>query len=284
MANETEYANIIKNTDIISAGISPALVNMVVATGLIYAEDLPVGTNKKLARKNGRLTAAVLAEGIAHTRSANDELTQTSVDCVAQKHVVFNFPTDEALRFTGYSAEAAANEMAAALARDLDDEILALLTGFSQSVTSASITTVDDLMDACYQIEEENAERVGAPLVALLDKKQAMHIRKEVVKSAASAYTSPNLITLLTGMKQPNGFVGTLPGLEIFTQNTVTDAGLKVGLVFNPDIAFFSMYETQPDFVAIVKREEGFYLELSSKLYAKVVEWNDVAGCQVRSL
>lgn len=283
MAFETEYSNIIKNTDVISAGIGPALVTKVVGVPLIYAEDLPVNTNKKLARKNGRLVAEVLAETTAYTPSANSELTQTSVDCVAQKHVVAAELTAEAMRFTPITPEQVTQMMADALARDLDEEIVDLIPGFSQAVTSGSVATVNDFMDAAFQIDEEEAEKVGGNLRVLIDKKAAHEIRKELVNSSAAVFSQEGMISLLSTMKGPNGYIGSLPGMDFFAKNTKTDSGKRVSLVFNPDIAFFSMYDTQPNFAAIERRVEGFYLELSAYLFAKVVEWYDVAGCQVRS-
>lgn len=284
MAFETEYSNIIKNTDMISAGISPALVARVVAVPLILsAEDLPQNTNQKLARKQGSLVAEVLGEGTAYTPSANSEITQASVQCVVQKTVVVSELTDEVMRFTPITPQAVTDMMAQAIARDLDDDILALFTGFSQSQPASSVCTVDDIMDAAYQVEDEEAERPGLPLFALLDKKQVLEIRKELIKSAAGALANANLISLLTGMTQLNGYAGSLPGVEVFSRTTIEDANKKVGLVFNPEMAFFAMYDSGPDFVAIPRRAEGFYLEVSSKMWNKCVEWNDVAGCQVRS-
>ena len=283
MAFETEYSNIIKNTDVISNGLGPALVTKVVGVPLIYAEDLPINTNKKLARKNGRLVAEVLAETTAYTASASSELTQTSVDCVAQKHVVVSELTAEAMRFTPITPEQVTQMMADALGRDLDEEIVDLIPGFSQSVTSGSVATVSDFMDAAFQIDEEEAEKVGGNLRVLIDKKAAHEISKELVNSSAAVFSQEGMISLLSTMKAPNGYIGSLPGMDFFAKNTKTDSGKRVSLVFNPDIAFFSMYDTQPSFAAIERRAEGFYLELSAYLFAKVVEWYDVAGCQVRS-
>lgn len=283
MSFETEYANIIKNTDMISAGIGPALVQRVVALPLIYSEDLPQNTRTKLARKSGVLVAETLAESTGYTASASSEITESSITCTAAKHVVVAKPTVETLRFTPLTPESVTNMMADALARDLDDEIIALFTGFSQSETAASVCTIDDILDAAYQIEDEEAEPVGVNLRAILDKKQANEIRKEVKNSTAANFAVPTQLTLLGVRNTANGYIGSVPGVDCFTRTTTENGGYKIGLVFNPLIAFFSMYDTQAQFNSQFQGEGGFYLELSAYLFAKVVEWYDVAGCQVRS-
>lgn len=285
MAFETEYANIAHPTDVVSAAMGAALVRAQIMLDKIYTEDMPVNTLTKNARKDGSLVAEGLAESTGYTYSSNSELTQSVIACTASKTVIFSKLTVEMLR-TGMTVERFYALQGQAIARDLDDDIRALFSGFStNSVTATSILTVDDILTACFKIEALEAGRVGLPLFGVFDPKGVQEIRKEIKNSGAAAFGQAQMTTLLSGLKQPNGYVGSLPGVDLFQSTGLpTSPSDDVALVYNPERAFFGMYDPSITVPPLVwKGSEGLYWEVGAYIFSKVVEWYDEAGCKVLS-
>lgn len=287
MANETEISNSAHPTDVISDGISAALVKKVVLPPLIYKEDLPVGTAVKLFRKDGSLTAEDINESAAYSFSASSELTQSTVSATAIKTVCVSKLTAEAEQFGLIDQAKIVREQGAAIARQLDAAILALFSGFTSNtgVTSTSILTVADVMQAVYSVVNADAAPVGGMLTAVLHHKGLNEIKKEVMAAGAAVFSQPSMITLLQNAPQtPNGYAGSLPGLNIFhTSGMPTTGGDNQQLVFNGEKAFAGMYapsvQVRPTWVG----SGGFWTELASFIFSKVVEWNDAAAVILRS-
>lgn len=283
MAFETELANIAKRTDDISVAISAALVQRMVVVPLIYSEDLPVGTNVKKFRKNGSLTAEALAESTAYTYSASSELTQTSVTVTAVKQVVVSKLTIEALSFSPITPEQIASEQAAALARLLDDNVLALFSGFTGNTAAdtGAMLSVEGLMEGAYRVSAAGAPRIGQNLVAVVEHKGAFEIKKQLVQSGAAVFSQANQTSLLNGREVATGYQGSVPGIDVFATDGIPTASSNYeNLVFNPDTAFASMYGsvvTAPP----VWNAAGMWWEIGSYVFSDVKEWNDRAGCRV---
>lgn len=284
MAFETEQGNAARVTDVISDAISAALVERVVVAPLVYTEDLPQGTNVKKFRKDGSLTAEAVAESGTYSFSGSSELTQTSVSATAIKTAVASKLTVEAEQFSDLDISKLAREQGAALARAIDDEILALFDGFSTQVTSTTVLTVDDLMTACYNVFAGNAGGAQT-LVGVLDHKGAHEIRKEIANSSASIWSQESLTTLLRGAQEAaNGYVGAIPGLELYaTSGLPTDSSDDVGLVFNPMLAIAGMVSPSVNVRTSWEGSAGGYTEVYSYIFSDFVEWNDAAGCGVLS-
>lgn len=282
MANETELANFATKTDDISDGVSAALVKHNVFVPLIYKEDLPEGTATKEARKGGSLTSEAVAESGSYSFSGSSEYTETSVTATAAKEVVISKVTVEALRFSGSDPQKVIDEQAMAIARGLDDDGLALSTGASSSVTATDILTVDDILEAIWTVR---AARGGnEKLVGLFDAKGLKEAVKELFNSGAAAMAQPGLTTLLGDGIAENGYVGDLPGCALYHADGLpTSGGDDVAMVFNPNIAFFGMYDTGVNTMSAWKGSEGLYWEITSYIFSKVVEWNDAAICKVLS-
>mgnify|MGYP007073207622 FL=1 len=284
MANETELANIGHPTDVISDAISAALVQKVVALPLIYTEDVAEGaSNVKLARKAGNLVAEELAESTAYSFSASSEYTESEVTSTATKFVCVSKLTIEAQKFSSVTKEKIMMEQAAAIGRDLDDEILALTSGFSNQVTATSTLTVDDVQQAVYTVRSGTAGVSSGMLAALLDYKGVNELIKEINSSTGTIYSQAQHSTLLGGVIAENGFAGTLPGVALYnTDGLPTSGGDDVGLVFDPALAIFGQMSS-----SIETRElpnmTGFWDEISSAIFADFVEWNDAAGCGLLS-
>ena len=284
MAFETEFGNYSHVTDVLSDALGPAIVESVVVTPLVYTETAPSGTNVKLFRKDGSLSAQDVAESASHTYASGDEFTQSEVTATLAKSVAFMKITIEAERFAPGAVAQAVRAAGNALARRLDDKILALFDGFSSQITATSTLTVDDLLDAVYTVHAANAG-AGRQLNAVLDHKGLSEIRKEVNSSQAAIYSQPQRSDLLAGpFASGAGYAGTLPGCDIYsTSGLPTDSGDDVALVFNPDIAIAGMIDAAPIVWESKETAGGMYTEFSAALFNTFVEWYDEGGCGLKS-
>lgn len=281
MANETELSNISHITDVLSDVMSPAFQDAAVTPALIYAENCPTDTNVKKFTKEGALTAEALSESSAYTFSSSSEYTETAVSATATKGVVVSKLTVEAQRFSSIDMNRIGTAQAKAIARLFDDDVLALFSSLSNQVTATSTLTVPDMFDAQYTIF--NAKTPPGQLVALLEYKGANEIKKDIVTSAAPVFSNNIMLDIFDGPPQANGYVGSLPGIDIFqTSGQPTSGGDDVAAVWHPEWCFAAIVDS-----AIGVRPQwnstGFWDELSSWLFYDIVEWNDGAGCGLLS-
>jgi hypothetical protein len=284
MAYETELSNSAKVTNVLSDGISAALVQNVVALPHVYAEDLPRGTMIKLWRKDGSLTAEAVSETSAYTPSASSELTQSTITATVAKTVCVSKLTVEAEQFGNIDLSKLAVEQGKAIARKLDADVVALFAGIATTVTASSILTVADVLQAAYSVRASLAGGIGAKLRGIFDYKGVFEIQKELLQSGGAALTNPELITLLTGLPQLNGYVGSLPGVDIYqTSGLPLSTSDDTGCVFNPETCFAGMYSPSVTVKPTWIGTAGFLTEVASYVFSSVVEWNDLAGCRVLS-
>lgn len=287
MANEILLSSSSTPTDVISSAISRELIEKIVCVPHVFAEDLPVGTNVKKARKDGSLgLGATLGEAGNYSFGSDSVITQTSVSLTSAKSVIASKLTVEAEQFGQINDAQVIQKQANSLQRTLDKAVKDLASGFSQSVSSTSVMTVEDMMDAAYLIRAGKAGPMGSNrCVAFLDYKARNEITKQLVQSGASAFNNLELLSLLTGLNTSNlnGYVGNVPGIDVYeTGDLPTSGGKRINLVFNPELAFFGIYgvinvlRKQPD-------SQGLFTELTSYIFNQVAEWNDVAGVTVRS-
>lgn len=279
-------ANSAHPTDVISDGITAALVQKVVVTPFVRAEDLPSNTATKLFRKDGSVTAESMAEAGAYTYSASSEITQSTVSATAGKTVVCTKITVEADQFGMVRPEQIPGYHGSAIARALDDEILALFTGFTgnTAVTATSVLTVADILLGAYRVNASLAGRDGANLIGVFDYKGVYEIQKELVQTGATPFSIESMISLLKSTQGANGYRGSIPGVEIYcTDGLPTSSSDDVGLVFNPDLAFGGMYSPGVQTKETWVGSSGFHTEFASWIFHKVIEWNDKAGCTVKS-
>jgi hypothetical protein len=294
MANETELANIKHQTDVISDAISAALVQGVVFAPLIYGEDLPPAktTNVKLFRKAGSFTAETITESTAHAvDAAGQELTETSVTATAAKYCANTMITVEAEKFSPITKDKIYAALGNALARWWDGLILALFSGFTgnTAITASSVLTVEDVLQAAYSVRAGTYGVAPASgLICGLDYKGVYELQKQLVQSSASVFGVPSQISLLSGLPGTNGYSGELPGVRIYAGSGLpTSSSDDVGVVFDPAIAFCSMMSPTPDYyerwIGGSDGTRGYATEYSAILYGAVAEWNDLAGCCVKS-
>ncbi len=279
-------ANSAHPTDVVSDGITAALVQKVVVMPFVKAEDLPANTAVKLFRKDGSVTAETAAEAAAYTYSANSEISQTTVSATAAKTVVCTKISVEADQFGTITPADIPGYHGAAIARALDDEILALFSGFTgnTAVTATSVLTVADIMQAAYKVNASLAGRDGANLIGVFDYKGIYEIQKELTQTGATPFAIESMVSLLKSTQGLNGYRGSIPGVDCYcTDGLPTSSSDDVALVFNPDLAFGAMYspgvQTRETWVG----SSGFHTEYSSWIFNKCIEWNDLAGCTVKS-
>ena len=282
MSFETELANIIGQTDVVSSAIAKGLVDRIVAVPLIYQEPVPENTPVKLWRGEGSLVAEAISESATYTASANSELTQTSVSATAAKNVVLSKITVEAARFRQLTPGKIFQLQGEAIARLLDDNLIALSTGLSKSATATSTLTPQEFWDAMYWIEAGNA--AGSSYRALISAKQANNIRGFLSNSGAVIWSKPGSESIFAGLQQPNGYIGSLGSIDVYQVNGLpTSGGDDVGMLFNPDNAFGGMYDPSISTQSVWVGAGGLYTELTSYHFSKVVEWIDRGGCQIKS-
>jgi len=285
MAEETELGNFAIPTDVVSDGAGLALVSAVVVVPLIYKENLPMGTNVKKVRKMGKLEASALSESANWTYGVNSEYTETSITATATKQASVYKVTVEAEQFTPANMPVLSKQLGEALARLIDDNVITLFSSFSTNtlVAEAAGLTSIGLLRAKMRVDAALAGG-NRKLMAVVNHRQAFDIRGEVFQSAAANFAQPSEISLLAGIQGPNGFAGSLPGIDIFvTDGTPQGGGDATALVFNPDRAFFGMYSAAPNVRVNWSGSQGFFTEVTAHIFSTVVEWYDEAGCRVTS-
>lgn len=285
VANITEYSNAVTIAAAISALQAPAFVKSTCMLGLIHAEDLPSGTNAKKFVKRGSLTAASLAESTAMTVDANGELTDTSVTATAAKVAVSSGLSVEADTFTSLDTARIAGEQGAAIGRFVDNDALSLFGGFSTTVTSTSVLTIDDVMLGQFNIYNSECPNKEVTLQCVVHPKAYYNIKKELIQSGASAFTSPDMLAVLKGKPAQNCYVGSIPGLADFYSTTgqQTSGGDTQDAIFHPRWALAGIFASAPVTWITKKGSEGAYTEVFSYYLYDVTEWNDLAGVLLNS-
>jgi hypothetical protein len=286
MANEILLANAETPTDVISSKISRALTEKIVVLPHVQGEDLPVGTKTKLARKDGDLGLAItVAEVDNYTYSSASEYSESSVSLTIGKHVIASKITIEAEDFGGISDQKIIAKQGNSLGRTLDNEVKALADGFSQVVSAVGQTLlIEQLLEAAYLIRAGNAATDGKRLVGFIDFKGRHQLDKQKLSASAPVFAVEGMISLLQSVTQPNGYCGTIPGVDLFECNGLpTAGGNRKSMVINPDLAFFGMYGT----VRVFRKNpdsQGLFTEITSSVYSQVAELNDAAGVEVQSV
>lgn len=290
MANETELSNIAHATNVVSQGITPYLVNPVVVGPLIRYEPLPVGTNVKLFRKDGYLIAEEVNESAVFAiDAAGQELTQTSVTATAVKLVSNVCLSVEAQQFSSLTLNDLARYAGEAIARDWDDEILGLFSGFSGQVTATSTLTIADCLTAAYTVRSGTAGVSSGRLITVLDYKGMMEIEKELTASGAAHLANPSEISLLSGNRQPNGYRGSKAGMDFYeTSGLPTSSSDDVALCYDPNLAFGGMISTQPQvrlrwLGGTGDGTRALCDEVCAWIFCDIIEWNDAGGVGILS-
>lgn len=284
VANVTELSNSVNVTDVLAAGISPALVKANCMMALMHTESLPVGTLTSKLRKKGTLTAATLAEATALAPDANGELTDTSVSATIAKCAVVSALSVEQTQFGNITADRIAQEHGSAIARFVDNDAISLFSGLSTVVTSATIMTLDDVMLGQFNIFNSECPDKNVPLKAVLTHRGYYNIKKEIVQSSAAVWSNESFLAILGGAPQTNCYVGSMSNIDFYaTSGHATGGGDSTQAIFHPMWCFAGFFAPAPQTWVKQKGAEGFYTELASYYFYDVLEWNDACGVALKS-
>lgn len=285
VANITEFSNSVTIGNALSRLASPALVKSAVGLNSLYREDLPSQTNVKKFVKRGYLTAATLAESTALAPDANGELTDSSISATAAKIAVVSGLSVEAQQFGNIDLRRVADEQGAAMGRAISDDIIGMASGLATTQTSTSVMTIDDLMLAVYSIHNSKVPNQDVLPHAILGPKAVYNLKKEIIQNGASAFVNPNMLAVLGGLPSDSGFIGDIPGVcKVFqTTGFATTGGDDQQLLIHPMWCLAGIFGAAPVTWFKDKGAEGFYSEVASYYFYDVIEWNDLAGVQLRS-
>lgn len=274
----------------ISALISPAFKEASIWMNLVHAETCPPDSNVIKFRKSGSLIAEAVSEGAVYVASdTNTLLTDTSVTATAAKVVSGGVFTHESERFGAGSSSVSryGSEQGRALARKFDDDCLALIDSITNVATASTTLDTDTLLTAQYYVN--NALVPPGPMVAVLDFKGVLELKKLVANSGAAIYSS-QYNSPLFGTPAANNFVGNYLGIDIYqTTGLSTTSSDDQGVVFNPLYAFGaamggSVYtDVQFTGAGVTSQIPGISTYILSWMYYNVVVWNDTAACELRS-
>lgn len=285
ISNMTEVSNAVTIGNALSRLSSPAFVKSAVGLNSLYREDLPVGTNVKKFVKRGSLTAASLAESTALAIDSNGELTDTSVTATAAKCAVSSGTSFEAQTFTDMQVQRIADEQGSAIGRYVSNDILSMAGGLSTVQTATSVLTIDDLMQAQLAIYNSNCPNQEVTLQAILGNRAVYNIKKEILQTGATPWMNPNMLQVVTGLPSTNGFIGSIPGLcDVYqTSGFATTGGDDQQMLIHPLWCLAGIFASAPSYVITQVGAGGFYTEIAGYYLYDVVEWNDLAGVQIRS-
>ncbi len=282
----TEFSNGITLGNLVAATSSPALVKGTVMMNHMYAENLPERTMTKKFPKNGSLTAASLAESTALAINANGELLDTSADLTAAKVAVSSGLSIEDQKFGTISTERVGAEQFSAIARAVDVDALSLFSGLATSVTSASVMTIDDIMQGIMSINNSNCPDLEVTPTYVGTPKSVYNIQKEIIQGGNASYSNDAMLDIFRGATmKANGFKGKLANLCDIYQTTglATSGSDDVNAVFHPKWTFCGMFDSQPLTWLQNKGADGWYTEIASCYFYDVGEWNDLCGVKLLS-
>lgn len=285
VSNVTEFGNSVNVTDVLAAGIAPALVKSTCMMNLMHVEGLPAGTmTAKLAKRGSVIAGPNLAEATAMGIGADGEINDTSVSATIAKCAVVTAVSVEQGTFGNITADRVAFEHGSAIGRFIDDEALKLFSGLSSSRTSTSILTIDDVMLGQFDIFNNDCPNKEVPLKAVLSHKGHYNIKKEIVQSGASVWTNQSFLDILAGTPQNNCYVGSLGAIDFYaTSGHAVSSGDASQAIFHPMWCFAGFFAPAPMTWVKEKGSEGFYTEFASYMFYDVLTWNADCGCELLS-
>lgn len=276
MANETEFSNFTTIAAYVAANTAPHFRDAVVTERWITVEEPMPGSDSKKFGQRGSLSATVTAESAAATKS---EYTENSVTLQLQKAVVYVELSHEAQSYqSGDKLQLLAQEAGVACAEKFDTDVLALASGFSNSVGSTGTDSANtDIKTAAYTLR---LNKQTSPIVAFLHPTQVNDIGDDIIAATTVVHGAPGFQDLLD--MQPSSFEGRYLGIPIFsTTNTPslnTNADWGGMMISKYAIAALK----KPSFTVNVGYNVASSLhELAVIMDYQVGEWQDEAGVLV---
>lgn len=279
MANETEYGNLNQIAAYVAANVKEYDRPFAITDGLISFEPLQRGSKSKKFTTKGSLTAYVVAESGAATKS---EYTETSTTLNLQKAVVFFEPTHEA---DAYSDRDLMDELLVeagnALTQKFEIDTLGLFNGFSQSAGSTGVNlTVAVVKEAIYKASlNDNPDDVAVVLHAT----QVNDLGDAVIAATGSFFTTEGHdVTKAQTSKNP--LVGYFLGTPIYRSNNVesinTAADWAGGAFSKKAIAAIK----GSSYSAMAAQDPQYStFKMSLIMDYAVGEWDDLSGCYIIS-
>lgn len=177
--------------------------------------------------KYGSISAAALTEG---TDMSSTAVSTSSVSIAVGEVGVQSVVTDIAMMGSGNAAVEVGRVLGNAMARKLDQDLIALFDGFS---TSLGATTTELTADALFQAAATlKANKAMGRMIGVFHPYQTYNLKK----SLTAAGVNPNGGDL-QNQAMREGFVGRIAGIDIYeTANiTVDGSGDAKGAIFTPE-------------------------------------------------
>lgn len=283
MAFETEHGNVTKPDATISAFAAEAFVEVAKAPAHCRVVQLANLSTVKF-NKDGSFVAGTVTESGAYSYDAGDEFTQTSVPISALTFGHIYKPTIQAERFGDgqMDLQKLGRLQAEALARAIDAVWLTLFGSITNTITATSTLTKDNLIDSQYTVH--NAMNRDNRLHVMLARKGRNEIRKEITSISADAFSQPGMTQLFDRSIQPNGLVGEFSDMLVFnTSGLPTTGGDNQQAVYDPQLAFGMVLDSQVYTRSVFVASGGFFTENGSWVFANVGIYNQEAACKLRS-
>lgn len=129
-------------------------------------------------------------------------------------------------------AAAIGRQMGDALAKQVDEDLAGLFSGFSNTVGSgAAEVTIEDIFKAAATLRANNAP---GPYVCVLHPYQAFQLKKQLTNAGS---TMSHALSDVGNMALRDGFIGQIAGVSIFESTVVTgdSSGAYVGAAMSAD-------------------------------------------------
>ena len=221
--------------------------------------------------KYAAVSAASLTEG---TDMTSTTVSTSSVSIAVGEVGVQAFLTDMATMGAGNPAAEIGQLLGNAIARKIDEDLIALFDGFSTSLgATTQELTVADVFKAAATLRNN---KVNGRLVAVLNPLQAYALKANLTNT----FANPNGGDLQNEAMR-NGFVGSIAGVDIYESAHVAidGSGDAKGAIFAPEALALAM---KRDFVVEPQRDasnRGW--ELNATAVYGVGELDDTYGVEM---
>lgn len=288
MANEIELANVGHQTDVLAAIASEAFVTTDTTFPWINTQVFSDLTNVLLFPKLGKVEAGAQSESTAYSFGSDDEITDSVVTVTGAKKSQAQKISVETMRFGGRLAtmERFVRAGAQAMARLAAADLKALFPSISGTITATTVLTKDNLLDARYTVASgvKNAS-LSPKLVGWFDFKGMNEIAKELTSTSATAFTQQVDLGLI-GLANGGRPKGELFDILLFeTDGLATTGGDDQACIWDPALTFCAGVDGKTGFEFRIKEPSSQepWFELFMWAFWHIAEYNDAAGCMVRS-
>jgi hypothetical protein len=286
ISNVTNLSNTWQVNKVLSARAAPEFAKSTVAMNLIYAEDLPSmqGTAVKGFRRTGALAIpSSLAE--SNSIALGTPRSDTVVDATAAKMVRADGVSFENQKFGMAEVNGYVQSQAKAIARGVDNQVLALFPSVTNLVDCAGALTIDRLDDAQLLILQAEVPNPDQQLVFLGSARSYRNLKSDIRTSSGAAFQSEKFLSIFDGPPKSNYFYGSLPGIDLFyaPSGFTAVSSQSSQCLFHPQWAFAGMFDNQINVLTTQVGAGGLYTEVVSYFFWASVLWNDTAAVEVLS-